>query len=71
MDHPPLLSSWDWLLHPCCRGIVLLDFRPGWNSIAHLEELISLEEFQERLARCGARRRPMTLRERVRKKDVV
>lgn len=52
MNHPPLLSSWDWLLTPQHRGTILLDFRPGWDSITHLEQLISREEFEERLGRC-------------------
>lgn len=58
MNHPPLLSSWDWLLTPQHRGTILLDFRPGWDSIAHLEQLISREEFEERLGRCDISTKP-------------
>lgn len=52
MDDEDQRSSWKWLLSRRYLGTVLLDFRPGWDCLSHLEQPVSLQEFEERLARC-------------------
>jgi hypothetical protein len=45
-------SSWKWLQDNRYLGTILLDFRPGWDNLHHLEEEVDRQEFEERLARC-------------------